>query len=107
MPSDGQFGFTVLIGEFPVSEYAKDGHTYVESNLFTPFSYQQEVTELVNGEKEVQSYPVTPYQLLIRSGPNCEKSAFFVYVDGVLVTRLLLERGQYRLVNSYEFSHLF
>lgn len=96
MPSDGHFGFVVLVGGVPVPEYDKDGRLFVESNLWTPFSYQQEVTELVNGEKEVQSYPVTPYQLLIRTGPQCEKSAYFVYVDGVLVTKVLLERGEFR-----------
>ena len=96
MPSDGQFGFTILVGGTPVPEYRKDGRVFVESNLWTPFSYKQEVVEFVNGEKEVQSYPVTPYQLVLRVGPHCENSAFFVYVDGVQVTKLLLGKGQYR-----------
>lgn len=98
MPSDGQFGFTVLIGGIAMPEYEKDSCLYVESNLWTPFSYKQELVELVNGEKEVQTVPVTPYRLLLRTGPRCENSAFFVYVDGVLVTKLLLGKGEQRSV---------
>lgn len=96
MPSDGHFAFSVLIGGQRVPEYHKDGCVYVESDLWTPFSYEQEVKELVNGEVEVQSYPVTPYQLFLQLGPNEEKSAFFIYVDGVLVNKVLMEKGECR-----------
>ena len=98
MPSDGMFAFNVLIGGYPLPEYTHEGHVYVESNLYTPFSYDQEISELVNGEKEVQSFPVTPYQLLLRlSAEADEASAFFIYVDGVMVTKVLLEKGESRL----------
>lgn len=97
MPSDGTFAFNVLLGGYPVPEYAHDGEVYVESNLYTPLSFEQEISELVNGEKEIQNFPVTPYQLLIRLSAQTEASAFFVYVDGVMVTKVLLETGESRL----------
>ena len=94
MPSDGYFGFTVLIAGRPIPEYLHDGRVYVESNLGTPFSFNQQLEEVVDGEKEVQNCPVTPYQLFIQLAPHCETSVVFVYVDGVRVTKLLLEKGQ-------------
>lgn len=96
MPSDNNFAFRVLVGRVPLPEYEHKGQSYVESNLWTPYSYQQETTEYVNGEKEVQNFPVTPYEILLRLGAHCETSAFFIYVDGVLVTRVLLEKGETR-----------
>lgn len=94
MPSDSFFGFSVLVAGRPVPEYVQRGRVFVESNLHTPFSYNQQTEELVNGEKEVQSTPVTPYQVFIHLAPHCEMSAIFIYVDGVRVTKLLLEKGQ-------------
>lgn len=94
MPSDSFFGFSVLIAGRPVPEYVQNGRVYVESSLHTPFSYNQLMEEVVNGEKEVQSAPVTPYQVFIHLAPHCETSALFIYVDGVRVTKLLLEKGQ-------------
>lgn len=94
MPSDSFFGFSVLIAGRPVPEYAQNGRVYVESNLYTPFSYNQVMEEIANGEKEVQNTPVTPYQVFVHLAPHCETSAIFIYVDGVRVTKLLLEKGQ-------------
>lgn len=94
MPSDTFFGFSILIAGRPVPEYVKDGRVYVESNLYTPFSYSQKTEQLVNGEMEIESTPVTPYQLLIRLAPHCEDSAIFVYVDGVLAVKFMLEKGK-------------
>lgn len=96
MPSDGNFAFRILVGTVPQPEYTRGDSTYVESNLWTPASYQQEVSEYVDGEKEVQHFPVTPYQILLRLSKHCDTSAFFIYVDGVLVTRVLLEKGETR-----------
>ena len=96
MPSDSFFGFSILIAGRPVPEYLKDGRVYVESNLWTPFSYNQEMEEHVNGERETQKCPVTPYQLMVHLAPHCETSVVFIYVDGVRVTKMLLERGQSR-----------
>ena len=94
MPSESFFGFSVLVAGRPVPEYVHEGKVYVESNLHTPFSYNQHTEEVVNGEKEVQSCPVTPYQVFVHLAPHCESSAIFIYVDGVRVTKLLLEKGQ-------------
>ncbi len=94
MPSDSFFGFSVLVAGRPVPEYVQKGRVYVESSLHTPFSYNQQMEEMVNGEKEVQSAPVTPYQVFIHLAPHCESSAIFINVDGVRVTKLLLEKGQ-------------
>ena len=94
MPSDGNFAFRVLVGGRALPEYAFNGETYVESNLWTPVSYQQEVSEIVNGEKETQKFPVTPYQIVLRLGPHCDTSAFFIYVDGIQVTKVLMGKGE-------------
>jgi len=55
MPSDGNFGFSVLIAGLPVPEYLQDGKVYVESNLWTPVSYNQRVREMVYGEVRLVS----------------------------------------------------
>ena len=101
MPSDGSFGFAVLIAGRPVPEYASEGTILVESNLNTPVSYFQEVDELVNGEREVQLCPVTPYQILVHLEPHCDTSAIFVYVDGVKVSKFVMEKNQSRFVCSF------
>ena len=85
MPTDGNFGFSVLIADLPVPEYTKDGHTYVESNLWTPVSYQQSIREYAYGEVEEQSWPVTPYTIRVFTEPHCTLSWFDIYVDGVIV----------------------
>ena len=50
MPTDGNFEFNVLIAGLPVPEYHHEGKLYVESNLWTPVSYNQLVRELAYGE---------------------------------------------------------
>eukprot|EP00731_Ephydatia_muelleri_P030620 Em0022g134a len=102
MPSDGTFGFRVLVAGQPIPEYSKDGKVYVESDLCTPVSYYQEVEEFANGERELQRTPVTPYKLLIHLGPLCETSAIFVYVDGVQVARFVIEKNQTRVLKGFE-----
>lgn len=104
MPSDDFFGFSVLVAGRPIPEYAKDGRVYVESNLYTPFSYYHKTEQLVNGELEIESVPVTPYQLQIRLAPHCEDSAVFVYVDGVLASKFMLEQAQSKWVFYLLFS---
>ena len=94
MPSDDFFGFSVLIAGRPVPEYANEGRVYVESSLYTPFSYSQKTEQLVNGEAEIESAPVTPYQVQIRLAPHCEDSAVFVYVDGVLASKFMMQQAQ-------------
>ena len=61
MPSNGRISLSVQIGNIAVPEYHKDGIHYVECDLFTPYSYDQEVRELAYGEIEIQKWPVTPY----------------------------------------------
>lgn len=102
MPSDGSFGCSILVAGRPVPEYVHGGRVYVESNLHTPFSYNQQMVELVNGEKEIQMSPVTPYQVFVHLAPHCETSALFIYVDGVRVTKLLLEKAQSKIIGGFE-----
>ena len=85
MPTDGCFGFSVLVAGLPVPEYTKDGETYVESNLWTPASYQMSIREFAYGEVEEQKWPVTPYTIRVCTEPHCPLSWFDVYVDGVKV----------------------
>jgi len=94
MPSDGNFGFSVLIAGLPVPEYLQDGKVYVESNLWTPVSYNQRVREMVYGEIEEQEWPVTPYQIRVYTYPHCPQSWFDVYVDGVKVGWRVLAGGR-------------
>ena len=94
MPLSSSFAFSVLIAGIPLPEYTKDGVTYVESNLWTPVSYQQRVREVVYGEIEEQEWPVTPYQLLISAKPHCPQSWFEVYIDGAKVYGRVLNGGQ-------------
>ena len=96
MPTDGTFGFSVLIAGLPVPEYRKDGKVYVESNRWTPVSYQQRVREMAYGEVEEQEWPVTPYQVKIYTEPHCPQSMFDLYVDGSRVSKScdILAAGQ-------------
>lgn len=96
MPRDAKFSFSVLIGGRPVPEYKQNDETYVESNLFTPYSYKQEVRELVNGEVETQEWPVTPYEVQVFLNPKMPTSWFDVFIDGVKVSKLLLKGGQHK-----------
>ena len=101
MPSAEHFSFSVLIGGVAVPEYYKDGKTYIESNLYTPVSYDREEREQVGDELEVQKWPVTPYQVLVRSGPLTEKSCYRLYIDGVKVGGVVLENGQSKWAMVY------
>ena len=94
MPSDPYFSFSVLIGGVPVPEYHHDGKIYVESNLYTPVSYEREEREQVGDELEVQNWPVTPYQVSVRTGPMSEGCWYDLYIDGIRVGWTHLERGQ-------------
>jgi len=122
MPSDGNFGFSVLIAGLPVPEYRQDGKVYVESNLWTPVSYKQSVREMAYGEVrqiicpvlpfsetnyslsqlffapatqiEEQEWPVTPYQVKVSTQPHTPDSWYYVYVDGVKVHGKLLGAGR-------------
>ena len=94
MPSDVYFSFSVLIGSIPVPEYHKDGKIYIESNLFTPVSYEREERELTYGEMEVQKWPVTPYHVSVRSGPLSGKCWYRLYVDGLEVGQAALGNGE-------------
>ena len=94
MPSDLHFSFSVLIGGVAVPEYYKDGKTYIESNLYTPFSYDREEREQVGDELEVQKWPVTPYQVSVKSGLLSDKCWYNLYIDGVEVGETVLENGE-------------
>ena len=96
MPTDGKFGFSVLIAGLPVPEYLKDGRYYVESNLWTPVSYKQLVRELAYGEVEEQEWPVTPYQIKVYTLPQTPLSWLHVYVDGVKVHKCALNEEESR-----------
>ncbi len=94
MPTDGNFSFSVVIAGLPVPEYEREGKVYIESNLYTPVSYQQQVKEMVYGEIEEQQWPVTPYQVKIQSMPHCPQSWYDVLVDGTVVGRRGLQGGE-------------
>ena len=93
------FTFSVLVFGLPMPEYRKDGRVLIESNLFTPVSYKQTTTRLVNGEVHRRECPVTPYQVRVDTASNCPKALFRLYVDGVLVNWNVFGEGK-----SYVFK---
>ena len=95
MPCNGRLSLGVVIGGVPVPEYYKDGLFYVESNLFTPFSYEQEVRELAFGEIEIQKCPVTPYEVRVDLNP-CEQTSWLqLIIDGVVVESIVMCPGTF------------
>jgi len=54
MPSNDVFRFSINVGETPIAEYEREGKYFVECNLYTPVSYQQKLSEEINGELETQ-----------------------------------------------------
>ncbi len=98
MPTDGNYSFCVLIAGLPVPEYDHDGKVYIESNLWTPVSYQQRVSEMVYGELEEQQWPVTPYQVKVQTRPHCPQCWYEVHVDGTRVGQTVLKGGETWLV---------
>ena len=60
--------FSVLIAGLPVPEYHQDGKVYVESNLWTPVSYNQRVREMVYGEVRLVSRSQTLARARAREG---------------------------------------
>ena len=98
MPSDGNFGFSVLVGGLPVTEYRLEDRVLIESDLWTPTSYKQLVKEVVYGEVEEQEWPVTPYQIKLSVEPHCPISWYDVYVDGSQVAHWVLDGGQSKCV---------
>ncbi|MCH9631682.1 MAG: hypothetical protein S4CHLAM37_17070 [Chlamydiia bacterium] len=96
MPANGKIGFSVRIGDSDIPEYHKDGQYYVESNLFTPVSYLQEVREMVYGEIEAQEWPVTPYAVKVYVSDG-EKDLYYslkLFIDGVKIDSTLLRGGE-------------
>lgn len=70
MPSNGQFGFSVLVGGRALPEYNHpDDNTrvFVESVLWSPVSYEVTVREYCKAseEIEIQKWPVTPYEIKV------------------------------------------
>ena len=99
MPSNGRISVSVQIGNNAVPEYYKDGIYYVECDLFTPYSYDQEVRELAYGEIEIQKWPVTPYTVEVYLQPREETSWVILTIDGVNIDFRILNGGQKRYVS--------
>ncbi|XP_069132104.1 uncharacterized protein [Argopecten irradians] len=101
MPTNEHFTLSVRVGDTTLPEYNKDGVHYVESNLFTPFSYKQEYTEVIQGEHEKQKWPVTPFTIAVRGNPATPHSYYRVYVDGQVVKKMSVPPGKTRLVSGF------
>ena len=72
MPTDGKFGFTVLVGEKELPEYRHphdDTRVLIESMLWTPVTYWVEMKEYSKFSEEVekQKWPVTPYEIKVEA----------------------------------------
>lgn len=72
MPSNGQFGFSIIVGGKELPEYHHpDDNTrvLVESVLWTPVTYWLTVKEYCKTSEEIetQKWPVTPYEIKVAS----------------------------------------
>ncbi|XP_067663384.1 high mobility group nucleosome-binding domain-containing protein 5-like [Haliotis asinina] len=94
MPSNKDFTMSVLVGGVELPEYTKDGMYFVESNLFTPVSYNVHLEEEVQGEMEAQSWPVTPYQIRVAAKSNTPYSYYKIYVDGQKASQVAVHPGK-------------
>lgn len=56
MPSSDDFQLEILVNKEPIQEFVdkKTGKVYVESSLFTPVSYKQEISEKVEDKVVTQ-----------------------------------------------------
>ncbi|XP_041359761.1 uncharacterized protein LOC121376049 [Gigantopelta aegis] len=106
MPSNEDFTFNLTVGGVKLPEYEKDGSCYVESCLFTPYSYNMTVEEQVGDEKEVQSWPVTPYQLKIMANPSSPRCYYRVFVDGHHVKSCSIRPGETRVITGFRDGNL-
>ena len=71
MPSNGKFGFSILVGNKELPEYTHpedSSRVLVESILWAPVTYWLEIKEFCkfSGEIEAQKWPVTPYEIEVR-----------------------------------------
>ena len=71
MPSNGQFGFSILVGGQALPEYQHpedNTRMLVESILWSPVTYWLSVKEYCRAseEMETQKWPVTPYEIKVR-----------------------------------------
>eukprot|EP00058_Branchiostoma_floridae_P019063 XP_002604552.1 hypothetical protein BRAFLDRAFT_79414 [Branchiostoma floridae] len=69
MPYNSEFSFSVLVGGHAIPEYGTGGQVFVESNLYTPASYREKEEVDVDGQTEVNEWPVTPYMIEITTKP--------------------------------------
>ena len=77
MPSNGKFGFSILVGNKELPEYTHpedSTRVLVESILWAPVTYQLEIKEFCkfSGEIEAQKWPVTPYEIKVRCDMGSE-----------------------------------
>ncbi|XP_060068261.1 uncharacterized protein LOC132548414 [Ylistrum balloti] len=101
MPTNGDFTLSIRVGDTTLPEYNKDNICYVESNFFTPFSYQHEYSEIIHGENEMQKWPVTPFVIAIYGKDTIQHSYYHVFVDGQLVKKISVAPGKTRLVRGF------
>ena len=87
MPSNGQFGFSVLVGGLVLPEYhhpEDNTRVLVESILWSPVTYWLPVKEYCKAseEMETQKWPVTPYEIKVT---YCSKGLcdFFANIHNV------------------------
>ena len=71
MPSDGNYGFSVLVAGRTLPEYQHpkdERRILVESMLWTPVTYWLDVSEYCKFSEEVerQKWPVTPFEIRVR-----------------------------------------
>ncbi|KAJ8321480.1 hypothetical protein KUTeg_000969 [Tegillarca granosa] len=102
MPSNEDFNLQILVGPSVLPEYQHDGQTYVESNLFTPYSYKQQAQQLVSGEVEAQKWPVTPFMISIEAKPNTPPCYYRVSIDGQKVKGISLYRCEKRVIKGFK-----
>ncbi|XP_078609086.1 uncharacterized protein LOC144880648 [Branchiostoma floridae x Branchiostoma japonicum] len=101
MPYKSEFSFSVLVGGHAIPEYGTGGQVFVESNLYTPASYKEKEEVVVDGQTEVNEWPVTPYTIEITTKHLAPRARYTVSVDGFVVTKIPLTGGKTRVVKGF------
>ena len=70
MPSADGCGLHIIVNGSKLEEHAFEGSTYVEMNLATPVSYSVQECDDFNGQEEMGSWPVTPFQIMLRNNTS-------------------------------------
>ncbi|CAD5113620.1 DgyrCDS2783 [Dimorphilus gyrociliatus] len=103
MPSSEDFKLEILVNKQPIHEYVdnKTGKVFVESNLYSPISYLQKITEKIEGQTVTQNVPVTPYEIRLTTSNKARGQYFRIMVDGMKIKGMSITPGKEKYVTGF------